>query len=400
MTSTPERSLLTPPLEVGLGLKSFADLLILLGKLAAASSNHSLKALHLLSRGQDILASTQTFLQDAAVDNFLDVFQAVQELQETEIALIDSIIILQQEQSLTTFCTLNRAGLTSWYLNRISFSEQLKKLSLMNARTPLDSDLAIIMTDVVKGDDLNWATRLAGNLSMPSNADARTSLHDIITTLDSSKADNAENVQNDCILAVICFADEIISHSENRSEVFVVVGDIAAELNSRIDKALLVQSGERSLKEILDETQAEIDGAGIRLRELIPFGTDDPSGSTPSPTTMEIAKQQLLRVQLTIAATTEHLETFALCGRTFVEDDGEASTMLFLAVRLLNLTSNAITPASGINILNGTLRNVISAVARFVVAFEALCPEQGILSRRLGTLATLITQLGASDDQA
>lgn len=399
--------------DVGVGLQYTSNLLNTIVPLAAQSPNHSLKAQHLLSRGIEVLASIQQFLA-TGTDDFLAAIRTIQSLEVTETVLIESITVLNEDVQNANPVPSDRAVLSSWHLNRNTFSNQLKTLS--DAGPTPDTAWTDVMRDVVRADDLSWATRLVEDMTTLDDEHTKESLDTIISTLEepeTSTSEGAENIQTDSILAIMCLADEVARPSvTGRAQVLSVVNDMAGELKKKegrnwkslsdrlhdlpvcrqVEKPLLVQQGSYSIPDIVNDAQVEVDLAGAQIAASIHFGSQGPDA--------EAAKKQLSQVERSIKDAAGHLKALASKDHNLIKGGKDDSWISYSASRLLTNTALAITPAGEISTLHVPLQAIVSAVHGFIDALDVfnLGPSwKGAFTRALGGTASLLTQFGKSD---
>ncbi|KAG8945577.1 hypothetical protein FRC04_000711 [Tulasnella sp. 424] len=404
--------------DVGVGLQYTSNLLNTIVGLATQSPNHSLKAQHLLSRGIEILASIQQYLT-TGTDDFLGAIRTIQSLEVTETVLVESITVLSED--VNNPVPADRAVLSSWHLNRNTFSNQLRTLSTTGPKQP-DAAWTGVLRDVVRADDLNWATRLVEDMAL-EDQNTKQSLGTIITTLEqpeTSAPEEAEKIQTDSILAVMCLADEVARPSERgRTEVFQVVNDIAVELKKnegrnwkslsdrlhslpvcrQVEKPLLVHQGSYPIPDIVGDVQAEVDLAGTRIMDLIPFGSKD---ADINESKREEAKKNLWQVEKAMKDAAGHLKALKARDHSSVKGGRTDSWISYAAARLLTNTALAITPASEISTFIDPLHTIVSAVSGFIDALGVfnLGPAQSwqeAFTRSLGGTASLLTQFGRSN---
>ncbi|KIO18284.1 hypothetical protein M407DRAFT_32064 [Tulasnella calospora MUT 4182] len=408
MTSVNELPSLWQQQDVGEGLKYTSDLLNTIVPLATKSPNHSLKAQHLLSRGIEVLASIQQFLA-TGTDDFLAAIRTIQSLEVTETVLIESITVLKEDAENPV--PSDRAVLSSWHLNRNTFSNQLKTLSDAGPKKP-DTAWTGVMRDVVRADDLNWATRLVEDMTTLDDEQTKESLGTILSTLEepeTSTQEEAENIQTDSILAIMCLADEVARPSaRGRGQVLNVLNDMAGELKKKegrnwkslsdrlhdlpvcrqVEKPLLVHQGDYSIPDIVHDAQVEVDQAGAAI-----------AGDLDAD--VEATKKQLSQVERSIKDAAGHLKALASKkNHNSIKGGKENSSISYAASRLLTNTALAITPACEIMALNEPLQAIVSAVHGFIDALDVfdLGPSwKGAFTRALGGTASLLTQFGRSN---
>ncbi|KAG8926451.1 hypothetical protein FRC01_008842 [Tulasnella sp. 417] len=270
------------------GLKFTSSLLYNVLNLGTISSNHSLMAQHLISRGIEILVSVQLYLNTGDGD-LLKTLQTLGELQQTENVLAESIAIYEDEVTPSDPPPCDQAVMSWWHLNRNTFTAMLQELSSGGPKTNNDR-WKTVLNDVVRADDLSFATRLSEDLQKYcQDEEAKKAVESIVESLEKT--------------------------------------------DDEVEKPLLIHLGHYTISAIIEDLQTEVLSAGALIGELVPLEIDDSTGSE----FREIAMKYVAQIHWTMVEGTRSLRDLAK-KKTFPEVKGRSQTqILYSTMRLLGV---------------------------------------------------------------
>ncbi|KAG9023558.1 hypothetical protein FS837_005720 [Tulasnella sp. UAMH 9824] len=384
------------------GLKFTTKLLEGVLDLGMKSPNHSLKAQHLLSRGIEVLISIQHFLQSGE-KSLLETLETLNDLQATEKSvpiglgtrlmlitelsvLTESIAILDEDTKKADFHPCDRAVMSSWHLNRNTFTAKLEELADTGPKKN-DDRWTIVMRDVVRADDLSFATRLSNDVEKNcTDADAKKAVKDIVASLEQTESATKaeEKTRTDSILGIMCLADETAQTDRPNDSVVRVVTDMAKQLQEpdpekkkwksisdrlhglpvcrKVEKPLLLHRGEYTIPDIIEDAHAEILSSSTILGDLLPFGTESPLEEP------EKVEKHVKKIVGAMTEATRNLKTLVEKKKSFDEVKGKKTEnqILYATKRLLGDTAMAITPILDLEEVKKHVPKVTASAFEFV----------------------------------
>ncbi|KAG8988650.1 hypothetical protein FRB90_002620, partial [Tulasnella sp. 427] len=193
--------------------KKLIDAAVALG---SQSESGALKAKHILSRGIEVLVAAQHYIHSGE-DKLLGAFETLTELEGTEQHLTNSIgVSFGAERIEQPLCDL--AVISSWHLNRNTFTKKLQDLSAETDTVPAQNRWTLVMNQILRLDDLNLANGLAQNVAQHVSNDevmlerAKAAVNTIVEkigNLDEKPADAEwETARTESLLGVMCLAEE------------------------------------------------------------------------------------------------------------------------------------------------------------------------------------------------
>ncbi|KAG8899262.1 hypothetical protein FRC00_001676 [Tulasnella sp. 408] len=274
--------------QVNGGLQFTTKLLEGVLDLGVKSPNHSLKAQHLLSRGIEVLVSIQHFLQSGE-NSLLETLETLNELEATENVLTKSIAILDEDTKEADSHPCDRAVMSSWHLNRNAFTANLKELAHTGPQKD-DDRWTIVMRDVVRADDLSFATRLSNDVEKNCKDEvAKKAVKDIVASLEATQS---------------------------------------ATKDEEVEKPLLLHHGEYTIPDIIEDAQAEILSIGAIL-----------GGTKSSPSKQDKAEKHVKQIVGVMNEATRNLRSLVLKEKSFdnVRGKKNENQILYATMRLLGV---------------------------------------------------------------
>lgn len=368
-------------------------------RLGSQSPNHSLKAQHLLSRGIEILVSIQHYLQSGEKD-LLETLQTLNDLQATENALTESIPILHEDLREAEPLPCDRAVMSSWHLNRNTFTAKLEQLAETGPLKKDESRWTAVMKDVVRADDMSFATHLSEDVEKYcEDAKAKEVVKSILESLDNTPTQaDEEKTRTDSILGIMCLADEATrTEGAGLGSVVRVVGEMAEELKKdqkrdwksiadrlhalpvcrKVEKPLLVHEGYYTIPEVIEDAQAEVLLAGTLIEDIVPLDISDSTDQIDEELTAK-AKKYVERIQNAMAEGTRNLVTLSK-KKSFAQVIGRKTRnqTSYAAVHLVENIASALKPAVELSALTESVQLVTASVSKFISALTGFCNGPG-----------------------
>ncbi|KAG9025580.1 hypothetical protein FS837_004887 [Tulasnella sp. UAMH 9824] len=394
------------------GLKFTTRLLEGVLDLGMKSPNHSLKAQHLLSRGIEVLVSIQHFLQSGE-KSLLETLETLNDLQATE--KLVPIAILDEDTKKADFHPCDRAVMSSWHLNRNTFTAKLEELADTGPNKN-DDRWTIVMRDVVRADDLSFATRLSNDVEKNcKDADAKKAVKDIVASLEQTESATKfeEKTRTDSILGIMCLADETTQTEGPGDSVVRVVTEMAKQLREpdpgegkwksisdrlhglpvcrKVEKPLLLHHGEYTIPDIIEDAHAEILSSGTILG-----GTESP------PEEPDKVEKHVKKIVGAMAEATRNLKSLVKKEKSFNEVKGKKTEnqILYATMRLLGDTAMAITPILDLAEVEEHVQKVTASASEFVntlTTFDGTLDGawRGKLFQSLAKTANVLKSFGA-----
>ncbi|KAG8919614.1 hypothetical protein FRC01_001202 [Tulasnella sp. 417] len=366
---------------VAKGLESTQKLLQSVLEWGPKSQNHSLKAQHLLSRGIEILVSVQLCLNSGGED-LLKILQVLDDLQATENVLTESIGILGDEAKQGDSPPCDQAVMSSWHLNRNALTAKLQELPETGSKTR-DARWTTVMKDVVRADDLTFATRLCEEVQEKcTDQRAKDVVQNIVSSLESTEDETA---RTESILGIMCVADA--SKGTGLESAVFVVEDMAKQLNEpkgekwksaserlhelpvcrKVEKPLLLHQGTYPISAIIEDVQTEILLAGASIGKVVPLETEDLDTKEYT----EGAIKHVSQINNALVEATRNLQHLSTKKKKSFEEVRGAKTerqILYSTMRLLGDTALSLAPVLPLTEFKKELDKVTTSVSSFVHA--------------------------------